>query len=725
MRQDDGRNRLRAGQARAEQTAAEQAEAAQAEAAQAEAEWSRTGRAKTGQTGTGRSGTERSRTRLAGNGPAEATEPGGAERPGAGHVPIRDYAVLGDCHGAALVSREGSVDWCCLGRFDADPVLCGILDSRRGGVFQIRPAGAFEAERSYLGDTNVLRTRFTTAQGTVTVTDFMPVGRRTLAGTHNYVDLNAPHWLIRMIDCEGGEVPVDIRYRPTAGFGARATALRLQPGLARGDDGTCLYHDLPDLGLQGGEAVARVTLAPGTRHVLVMTQAPVARGDPLARAERMLRVTCAFWEEWIGYCRYDGAHRAAVRRSALTLKLLTYAPTGAIVAAPTSSLPEEIGGVRNWDYRFCWLRDAVFGLHALASLGYSGEARRFGAYMTRACAATFPEVRIMYGIGHEHDLPEAELDHLSGYRGSAPVRRGNGAHRQRQIDVYGEVLDWALLHRTLGGRFDRRSRRMLAALADFVRDHWHEPDQGLWEIRGPARHHVHGKMMSWVALDRAARLMPRRERWSGARDAIARDVHENGIDPATGAFVQAYGTRRVDAALLAAPMLDFPAERATLQATVDAVARDLGQGRYLRRYLDDDGLPGAEGAFLLCSFWMVDALLCVGRRDAARSLFDALCAGSNDVGLYAEQADPDDDAFLGNFPQALSHLGLIAAALHLELEARQGPEALRGTHADRTHRIVSATMGWRGLWAAFRMTRTVRRILPSRRSKLPRRLWGG
>jgi GH15 family glucan-1,4-alpha-glucosidase len=464
-------------------------------------------------------------------------------------------------------------------------------------------------------------------------------------------------------------------------------------------------------------------IAAGARRTLVLTPRP-AKESVMDQALRLHAITQAFWREWIGYCRYRGPYAPAVTRSALALKLLTYAPTGAIVAAPTTSLPEALGGTRNWDYRYCWLRDSAFTLYALAVLGYSGEARHFVQFLVRACAASHPDLQIMYGINAEPELDEQTLDHLDGYFGSRPVRIGNGAYRQRQIDVYGEVLDSAMVYRTLGGRLDGAVRGMLEETAEFVAAHWREPDQGLWEMRGPPQHYTHSKAMSWVALDRACRLLGTRPHWQTARDGILDDIAARALAPDSGHLVQAYGHPGVDAALLLLPLVALPIDRRTLEATVIAVERELRHGPFVYRYKNEDGLEGTEGAFFICSFWLVDALLLCGRHDEAKALFEQLLATANDVGLYAEEIERESGAFLGNFPQAFTHLALIGAAAHLDLYEKGGMDALVGSHADRARRQVTATFGWRALWAALKATRRVGRIFPSRRSILKNAMAG-
>ena len=640
------------------------------------------------------------------------------------YTPIRDYAAIGDCHGAALVSRTGAIDWCCLGRFDAEPIFCRLLDEKRGGFFGIAAPAGHGIARRYLDGTNILRTTFSGNGGRVSVTDFMPVGRRPGNGAHDYVRLVAPGWLIRIVEGERGTVPLTLRYRPSIAFAERETRLRSGPGRVEAEDGPVLYHDLPDMSVDGDIAHTALTVREGARHVLVVAAAPAEAASPVVHAQKLYDITHAFWTEWIAYCRYEGPHASAVRRSALALKLLTYAPSGAIAAAATTSLPERIGGARNWDYRYCWLRDSAFTLYALAGLGYGGEARCFSAFLPRVCAETAPDIQIMYGIDGETALKERTLDHLEGYCGSRPVRVGNDAYKQRQIDVYGEILDWALLFRTLGGKLNAKSRAMLAAIADAAAEHWREPEQGIWEMRAEPRHHVHGKMMAWVALDRAIRLLGPNPGWESERDEIVAEVRVRGIAEPGRHLLQSYDHAGTDAALLLTPTLGFPLSERSQAATLAAVERELRDGDYVYRYRGQDGLPGDEGAFLLCSFWLVDALLHAGRFDDARALFGRLCACANDVGLFSEEIDPETGAFLGNMPQAFTHIGLINAAVNLRLCETRGRDALAGTVADRAKRGIGATLGWRALWSAFMETRRVGRLLSSRRSVMDRKIWG-
>ena len=634
-----------------------------------------------------------------------------------GYRPIRDYAAIGDCHGSALIARDGSIDWCCLRRHDAAPVFCRLLDAAKGGYWSIRPAGRYQLSRAYVAETNILRTVFTTGTGQVALTDFMPVGRQAGAGAHDYVRLNAPNWLVRRIEGGAGEVDLEFGYRPSLDFARERVELLFRGGRLCGSGLPDLFADLP-FSIDGDHARATVTIRASERHDFVLAANRVEGEDPRDRVDEFLAVTDAFWREWIAYCRYTGPHRDSVRRSALTLKLLTYAPTGALVAALTTSLPEEIGGERNWDYRYSWLRDSSFTLYALAALGYAGEARCYHDYLATCFRQTLPIVQVLYGVERECDLRETVLDHLEGYGGSRPVRLGNGAFSQRQIDVYGQVLDLALLYERLGGRLSKQYRRLLRTLAAFVAAHWREPDQGMWEMRGLPRHHVHGKLMSWVALDRAGHVLRNKAECGTVADEVLREIAVKGVDPEGGHLTQVFGSAHTDAALLLAPMLAVPLEQATFERTVATVEQELRRGDFLLRYRSDDGVSGEEGEFLICSFWLVDALLATGRADEARALFDRLCGHANDVGLYAEEIDAASGTFLGNFPQAFTHLALIGSAVHLQLYDRYGAAGIAGSYADRAAASVGATFGWRGMWAALKQCGRMGRIRASRHSYL-------
>jgi GH15 family glucan-1,4-alpha-glucosidase len=595
--------------------------------------------------------------------------------------------LIGDCHGAALVARDGSIDWCCLGRFDAGPVLWRVLDTEKSAAFEISPVGGAAMERAYLADTNILRSVFSGESGHFAVTDFMPVGRKPEAASSDYASLAAPGWLVRIAEGLEGRSRFRLRYEQarTPFDGTGTLDVRAD---SNGQVEQRLFTDRgPAEGMVSSDGL--IELEPGERRVFVLAAASAAACFPAQQAERLLEVTRSFWQEWCARCCYHGPYDEAVRRSALVLKALSYAPTGAIVAAPTTSLPEEPGGQRNWDYRFSWLRDSSFVLHALAALGYSGEARRYCEYLNLCCTDTLPGLQILYGIAGETQVVERTLDHLEGYNGARPVRIGNAAYSQRQVDIYGEIADWANILHGLGEPIDATLEAMVRGVADYVTLHWHEPDQGIWEMRGEPRHHLHGKAMAWVALDRALRLLGPNPAWETARAEVLDAILTRGIDPDGGYFTQAFGYRDLDAALLLIPMLGMPVDPDVLARTVAAVEKQLRAGDYVHRYLTSDGLPGSEGAFLICSFWLVDALLMLGRADQARSLFERLLGKANDVGLYAEEINPSSNAFLGNFPQAFTHLALINSAVHLRLYTSGGIQALAGTHADRARRAAN------------------------------------
>ncbi len=635
------------------------------------------------------------------------------------YAPIRDYALIGDCHGSALVSRAGSIDWCAFGRFDAAPAFCRILDASRGGSFSITPAGEFESERSYLDGTNILQTFFRTPSGTVRLTDFMPVGRKPGSSVHDYVTLEAPFALVRILEGVDGMVPMRLLYDPTSDYGRHRSLLTAMDGGVTASDGTQLRTSIDFDTSAASGARAEIELSAGDRRELLVY--PAMARAPEASGEQLLQITRTFWEEWTEYSRHTGHHRDAVVRSALALKLMTYAPTGALVASPLTSLPEVIGGGRNWDYRFCWLRDSALTLYALSVLGYSGEAGRFGDYLMVACHASYPRLQIMYGIDSEAELPERTLDHLEGYAESRPVRIGNGAYQQTQHDVPGEILDWAHLQRGLGSRPGRRTRDFLAELADRTAENWSEPDSGLWEMRGEPMNHVYSKVMTWVTLERATTLAGSRKqkrRWRRTADEIVETVLSKGIDPKRGILMRAFESGELDGSLLAIPFTGFPIDAGLFGRTVDAIRDELSEGPFVYRYRSDDQLEGQEGAFLFCSFWFVDALLWLGREKEARSRFDELLDAANDLGLYSEEIDPASQIFLGNFPQAFTHLALIRTASLFELFHEKGLDGIRGTNTSRAKQLIGATAGPMALWEAFRQSGRLGRFRSSSRSIL-------
>ncbi|MET7682968.1 glycoside hydrolase family 15 protein [Streptomyces sp. NPDC005423] len=586
------------------------------------------------------------------------------------HPRIEDYALIGDEQTAALVGMDGSVDWLCLPRFDSGACFARLLGDQENGNWRIAPLDADRCtRRAYRPGTLVLDTEWETDEGAVRVTDLMPQRER------------APE-VVRIVKGLHGSVTVRSTLRLRFDYGSVMPWMRKAHGhrvAIAGPDSVWLRSE-PSVHTWGEDfgTHSEFTVKAGEKVAFVLTWHPSHEPRPrLVDPYGTLRDSVADWQAWSARCRYDGPHREAVLRSLITLKALTYAPTGGIVAAPTTSLPEEIGGVRNWDYRYCWLRDATLTLSALVSVGYHKEAAAWRDWLLRAVAGAPADLQIMYGVAGERRLPEFELPWLSGFAGSAPVRIGNGAVKQLQLDVYGEVMDALWLARRAGLSPKPHMWSLQGKLLEWLRAHWRLPDEGLWEVRGGRRHFVHSKVMVWVAADRAVRTLEEYPElagdlagWRALRNEVHRDVCERGYDPQRNTFTQSYGSRELDAALLLIPRCGFlPADDPRVVGTVDAVREALGQDGFVRRYdtadTPVDGLPGGEGAFLACSFWLADALHMTGRTREARELFERLLKLVNDVGLLAEEYDPLAGRQLGNFPQAFSHIGLVNTALVL------------------------------------------------------------
>ncbi|MFD7923187.1 glycoside hydrolase family 15 protein [Streptomyces sp. NPDC059740] len=600
---------------------------------------------------------------------------------------LEDYALIGDLQTAALVCRDGSIDWLCLPRFDSAACFAALLGDRDNGHWRIAPTAAHaRPRRSYRGDSLVLDTEWETPTGSVRVTDFMPQRDR------------APD-VVRIVEGLSGRVEMTSELRLRFDYGSIVPWTRRTDGCqvaVAGPDSTWL-RTVPGTGAEevAGGTRARFTVGAGEKVASVLTWHPSHESRPRdIDPYRALEQTLHDWREWAAHCRYRGPHREAVMRSLITLKALTYAPTGGIVAAPTTSLPEELGGVRNWDYRYCWLRDATLTLGSLLRAGYTEEAAAWRDWLLRAVAGDPADLQIMYGVAGERRLPETELDWLAGYGGSRPVRVGNGAVDQLQLDVYGEVLNSLWLAGETGLPPAPHGWDLQRSLLDFLESHWREADEGLWEVRGGRQQFVHSKVMAWVAADSALRTVEANphlpadtDRWRAMRAQVHREVCERGFDAERGTFTQAYGSRELDAATLLIPRVGFlPGSDPRVVGTVDAVRRELGRDGFVRRYGTHpgdarggdspvDGLPGGEGAFLVCSFWMADALYLTGRHEEARELFEQLLACRNDVGLLAEEYDPAAGRQLGNFPQAFSHVGLLGTAFTL----------LGGAEADWPH----------------------------------------
>lgn len=579
---------------------------------------------------------------------------------------IEDYALLGDLQTAALVGRDGAIDWLCLPNFDSPACFAALLGGEAAGQWRLGPAaGGVATRRRYRRDTLILETEWDTSDGTVRLIDFMP----PRGGQAD---------VVRIVEGVSGRVPMRMALRLRFDYGHIVPWVRRDGeylAAVAGPDAVWLHTRAPIHG-EDLATIAEFEVSAGQRVPFVLTHAPshLPRPEP-AQPERALAGTERFWDDWIGRCRYEGRWAAEVRRSLVLLKALTYAPTGGIVAAATTSLPEHIGGSRNWDYRYCWLRDATFTLQALLGTGYIDEATAWREWLVRAVAGDPAELKIMYGLDGSRRLPEQELSWLSGYENSQPVRIGNAAAEQFQLDVWGEVLDGLHLGREAGLEVDHTAWDLQRALLDYLEGHWRDPDNSLWEVRGPRRHFVHSKVMAWAGVDRAIHSVVNHglhgpaQQWRVLRDQIHADVCANGFDVQRNTFTQYYGSQSLDAALLLIPRVGFlPWNDPRVIGTVEAVQQELDHHGLLFRYQTEhgvDGLPGAEGAFLACTFWLADALHGIGRTGEAVSLFVRLLALRNDVGMLSEEYDHVSGRQLGNTPQAFSMVGLINTAREL------------------------------------------------------------
>ncbi|HEX7680492.1 MAG TPA: glycoside hydrolase family 15 protein [Thermoanaerobaculia bacterium] len=599
------------------------------------------------------------------------------------YPPIADYAAIGCTRSVALISRGGSIDWLCWPRFDSASVFGRILDAEKGGFFAIRPSVEHEAKRRYLDGTNVIETTFTTETGVARLLDLMPV----FTEEEKRKRLSPFRQLLRRIEVIEGEIPIEIVYAPRTDYGRITPRLEVRRDSVYCSWGARVLNLRSDceFAVDEGTATSRLTLHAGQSRTFALgfdEETPAILTSIGDEASAEIEQTIAFWRTWSSQLTYDGPHRALVLRSVLVLKLLTYAPSGAIVAAPTTSLPEFIGGVRNWDYRYCWLRDASWTVSALYDCGFSNEGAAFLDWLLYSTRLTQPHLQMLYDVFGEANVPEKTLDHLDGYRGSRPVRIGNAAHSQFQLDVYGEVLGAVEEATRRGEKLDRDVQHLLRRLTEIVCERWQEPDAGIWEKRGEPRQHVHGKVMAWSALDSAQRIAERchmkidEARVEKAKGDIKEAVLTHGFDAKRNTFTGIFDDEEVDASLLFIARVGFidPTDPRML-GTIDAIRASLGHDGLIYRYdsrKTDDGLPPGEGVFLACTFWLVEAMALAGRVDEARTLFDDVIRHGNDAGLFAEEVDAGSGALLGNFPQALSHIALLNAALHLEEAARKG-----------------------------------------------------
>ncbi|HSH39665.1 MAG TPA: glycoside hydrolase family 15 protein [Chthoniobacterales bacterium] len=628
--------------------------------------------------------------------------------------PIADYALIGNCETAALVNSDGGIDWLCLPAFDAPSFFGALIDRDKGGEFIVRPTGEYRVARTYRGDTAILETRFSTPRGTVLLTDFFVVARERTARFYDFTSLHPTRKLVRLVELESGE-PVEMEVR----VAARPDYARREARWEQRDGGfasaeTRIFSNMP---LQEvGDLFARFFLERGRRFHLVLDYSDQANAPDERQIDRWLNTTQAFWEEWNLFNYYRGRHSDVVRRSAVTLKLLTYAPTGAFVAAPTTSLPEKIGGDANWDYRFTWLRDTSLFINALFRIGYSGEAKAYLEYLAKHCGyddAT--ELPVLWPVREETDSAEEILEHLSGYRGSQPVRRGNRAHAQLQLDNSGHMLQSLLFWKHTGGKLDRRKRNLGCAALQTVRREWRQPDNGIWEVV-ERRQFTYGKVSAWLAIMRARDLglIDKREA-DRLADEVRNHTLEHGVRTEEGVefLSEAFESERLDASSLLAYNTGFLADELA-RSTRERIEERLGTNGWLHR--SDDDAQAGEGAFILCSFWLIEHLVREGKIARAERLLETIIARASPLGLYSEQFKPATGEFLGNFPQAFSHLGLITAILNVE-RAKKDRHFARMPEHEKFRASVGAAVGFFGVIAGFWRVPKTFRLLFSSKSK--------
>jgi GH15 family glucan-1,4-alpha-glucosidase len=594
---------------------------------------------------------------------------------------ISDYGLIGDTRTGALISNLGSIDWCCFPHFDSPSFFAGILDRNRGGCFSICPSGRFSSEQRYVKDTNVLETTFETASGRLRVLDLFSITTEEWKRKQLWPD----HEILRIVEGISGEVSVRMRYEPRPDYGKKAVALesRGNLGIACSCDQMLLLlrTSLPLSQIQirnhlASDAVAEFKISAGQVQqfsVVYADDAPAVIPPLGDAATERVEATVRYWKQWISRCKYTGRYSEHVRRSALALKLLTFAPSGALIAAPTTSLPESIGSSRNWDYRFCWLRDASFTVRALVALGFYDEAHAFVSWMLHTTWLTRPRLQVLYSVYGEPSLSEKVIDWLSGYRDSRPVRIGNAAADQFQLDVYGEVLDGVHYFSPFIGEFDGETRDYIIGLGKAVCELWDEPDDGIWEVRSGRVHHTHSKVLAWVAMDRLIQLATTYswkapvDRFEFLKRRLNEQIEARGFNVGLSAYTRTLGGSELDASLLVMPLLGYcDAASPRMLSTCNAICEKLSRNGLIYRYCAvDDGLRGAEGSFGICNFWMPEVLAKAGKVEESRHYFEEVLKRVNTVGLWSEEIDPATGEYLGNYPQAFTHIGLINAALAL------------------------------------------------------------
>jgi GH15 family glucan-1,4-alpha-glucosidase len=606
---------------------------------------------------------------------------------------ISDYALIGNCRSAALVGRNGSIEWCCLPEFHSPAIFAALLDREKGGYFSIAPVGPWQSSQGYLPATNVAETRFQTEEGEARLVDAFVA----LTEEEKRAALFPDTELLRVVEGVAGVVRLKMEYVPRPFYGRGAASLQdhQKLGVQCAWKGS-VFNLLCTLGEEQvqvaagdpGRATAEFEVRPGERVIFSLSysaQSPAVLPELRITAWKRLQATIHYWSNWIGRCRYTGIYQEQVRRSALVLKLLAHAPSGAIIAAPTTSLPETLGGIRNWDYRYCWLRDASFTTRVLVQLGFEEEAHAYLNWILHATRLTRPRLQVVYSVYGHAKLKEQTLDWLQGYRGSRPVRIGNGADGQFQLDVYGEVLDAVYTYSSLVKEFDRDSRRFIMGLGDVLCKLWSRPDNGIWEVRSVAVHHTHSKVMAWVGLDRLVRLAQKYHwkeapvaRWKQAATLIRQEIESFGFNPKLNAYTRELNGSTLDACLLTLPLVGYcDAASPRMLSTTQLIHERLSENNLVYRYrATDDGLSGREGSFGICNFWLAENYARAGRLDRAREVFETMLQHASPAGLLSEEVDPQSHELLGNYPQGFTHIGLINAALSINKAYQQGGPVL-------------------------------------------------